>query len=111
MRGIGILAVIAASAGAGVALDGGSGAGMALDGGSSGGAAVISPQVPAGVAGVVGYGGFAGYGMADAGGDNSTLSGAGPSISSGPEVRGGPEVGAGPQIVPPDIATADAGLR
>ena len=36
----------------------------------------------------------------DGGADNSTLSGAGPTVSPGPAVGGGPEVGTGPEIGP-----------
>jgi hypothetical protein len=56
-------------------------------------------------------------GAADAGGDNSTLSGAGPNVGSGPEVGSGPNVGSGPQVgsgpnvgAGPEVG-ADAGAR
>lgn len=43
-------------------------------------------------------------GPSDGGGDTSTLSGAGPTVSPGPVVGAGPQVGAGPEIGP------DAGI-
>jgi hypothetical protein len=43
-------------------------------------------------------------GLSDGGADNSTLSGAGPTVSPGPVVGAGPEVGTGPEIGP------DAGI-
>jgi hypothetical protein len=59
---------------------------------------------------------FSGAG-ADAGGDNSTLSGAGPNVGSGPEVGAGPNVGSGPEVgsgpnvgAGPEVG-ADAGAR
>jgi hypothetical protein len=56
------------------------------------------------------------YGAA-AGGDNSTLSGAGPNVGSGPEVGAGPSVGSGPEVGSgPNVGAgpeggADAGAR
>jgi hypothetical protein len=73
-------------------------------------------QTPAPAGGVApftyGYGGVVIFrGVPDAG-DMSTLSGAGPSVSTGPQVGRGPEVSAGPQVGPPDPAQAnDAGIR
>jgi hypothetical protein len=59
---------------------------------------------------------FSGAG-ADAGGDNSTLSGAGPNVRSGPEVGAGPNIGSGPEVgsgpnvgAGPEVG-ADAGAR
>ncbi len=71
-------------------------------------------QTPAPAGGVAPftYGGVVIFrGVPDAG-DMSTLSGAGPSVSTGPQVGRGPEVSAGPQVGPPDPAQAnDAGIR
>ena len=51
-------------------------------------------------------------GPADAGGDSSTFSGAGSTLSTGPQVGDGSTIGAGPQVGPPDISEpADAGVR
>jgi hypothetical protein len=44
-------------------------------------------------------------------GDTSTLSGAGPNVSTGPEVGPGPEVSAGPVVGPPDVAQHAATLE
>ena len=59
-----------------------------------------------------GYGGATTGGPADAGGDSSTFSGAGSTVSTGPQVGDGSTIGAGPQVGPPDISEpADAGVR
>ena len=51
-------------------------------------------------------------GNADAGGDTSTFSGAGSTVSTGPQVGTGSNVSAGPQVGPPDRSEpADAGIK
>jgi hypothetical protein len=45
------------------------------------------------------------YGAPSDAGDTSTLSGAGPTVSTGPVVGSGPEVGTGPEVA------ADAGIH
>ena len=114
MRTFFVLAAIAAAAGAGLARAASAPAapqtsasnGMQPPSGTS-----ATTQAPITPGGIYAPGGIAyGTGAPDAG-DTSTLSGAGPSVSTGPVVGSGPDVAAGPQVGPPDVSESDAGIH